>query len=252
MIDFLCSIYRKLVNVLAVVYLIVFGYLGYKYINFFYPRASLSILGIIIGLLIGLLFEALVFPPAVILFNIDERAYWISKKMNDMITISKSAANSSRNMIPQEKGQEKTLHTPFFVFEYTDKDFGNKELWISKRIMKLIEDGYRASDAKAQAEAEYVIGSIEIKKQKEYDKKKEASKESTDKKTGTFIYEEHEEKFASFISAKELLEYLESLNLDDEFFNDEVLPKIRDLAEIETFKIKKLTKALDILKKMTA
>ena len=252
MIDFLCSIYRKLVNVLAFIYLIVFGYLGYVYINILKPRSSLSILGIIIGLLVGLLIEALIFPPVVILFNIDEKIYGLSRKMNDLITTTKGVGKISTNMKVQEKVQETAVHTHFFISDYNENDFENKEVWISKRIMKLIDDGYRASDAKAQAEAEYVIGCIEINNKKEFDKKKSDTKKSTDKKTGTFIYEEHEEKFASFISAKELLEYLESLNLEDEYITNEVLPKIKDLVDVETFKIKKLTKALEILKKMTA
>lgn len=162
MVKFLSKIYRKLLDFIAVVFLIVFVLIGAAFFNEL--NESLKVLGGVLGLIVGVLSEALVFPPLAILFSIDARLQKLEKLTDEVETLNKTVKEIRGNGKDDTPVfvKETAVHSPFLISDFAPEEFNNKDGWISKRIMKLINDGYRPSDAKAQAEAEYVIASIEL------------------------------------------------------------------------------------------
>lgn len=66
----------------------------------------------------------------------------------------------------------------------------------------------------------------------ENEKKIQESKEKFNN-AKTFEYELHEQIINSLKSAKEILEYVTSLHIQDSYFNDTVIPELQKMAEIE-------------------
>lgn len=131
----------------------------------------------------------------------------------------------------QGKKTSKTKE-PLSIPEYNETVFGNKEEWISKRIMNLVNTTYSESDAKVRAETEYTLSKIEYEKKKKVSENLDKQK-ATFKDNNSFSYSEHEQVLSSFSNAKEILQYLESLNIQNDYFKDTILNSIKDIVEIE-------------------
>ncbi len=196
MVEFLCSIYRKLLDFIAVVFLIFAAIIGAVIVGA--VNSELTLLGVILGLVFGFITEALIFPPLAILFTMDEKLQNLERYAYDLPKIKEAISNKAEKSTLPGNYSAKLVHSAFLFSDYKDTDFENKEEWISRRILKLIDDGYNAADAKAQAEAEYVIALIEKAQQVEHNKKVEEAKKEQETNPGRFNYELHEEKMSSF------------------------------------------------------
>lgn len=109
-----------------------------------------------------------------------------------------------------------------------------------KKIEEL-EKEEKEKQAKEQEE-------IRIKKEKE--EKIENLRNSQILKKN-FIFEDHEEEINKFEKLDELIQYLELLRIEDSFFNDEVIPSIKEYKDLERLYGSMLNSAINKLKEMT-
>jgi|GEM_PF-4823649 len=104
----------------------------------------------------------------------------------------------------------------------------------------------KLADINREAEEEKRREEEEILRQQKIAVDREKFKDSKN-----FIYKDHEETLNTFKTAKEIYEYLVSLNIQDEYINSTVLPEIQKISEVERFYGNKMTGALNKLKELT-
>lgn len=110
-----------------------------------------------------------------------------------------------------------------------------------------------AQEEELKRQEDYVL---KVKKAKEEFEKQETSRRLSEAKqkaeeTGKFVYGAFEEIYPTFGTAKDLLLFLESLNITDESFINGVLPQIKEIQASESFRSSKLSSALELLKQLT-
>lgn len=126
-----------------------------------------------------------------------------------------------------------------------------KDEWVAERTMKLMSIGISPSDSKVRAETEYNLALYEQERKNQAIKAKQQKIEKLKKSSNGFVYNEHLDSFNSMKNTADLIEYLKSLEINDDYFIKEVLPKIEQYNETERLYGNMLQSALSELKELT-
>lgn len=116
MVEWLCKIYKGVMDVIAFIILLIFAVIGY---NFGYKldyEVWMGVIGIIFGAGIGLVIEIIVIPPLTILFSIDSKLDKLLKTNNSVDSKEKNIqsyvqTNSSSYASDTKKSDENTPDT---------------------------------------------------------------------------------------------------------------------------------------------
>ena len=185
------------------------------------------VIGLVLGLFLGIVFGILTFGYFATVIHISES---IDSKMN--LT---NEPNSSAKIPDMDDIQA----------------YQTKEEWISNRIMKLTSVGLNPSDSKVQAETEYNLEKIKLDRKNDEINAKQQKMEKLKNSLNGFVYDEHLETFNSLSNVSELIDYLKRLEIKDEYFNEEILPKIEEYKEQERLYGNMLKSALIKLQELT-
>lgn len=107
-------------------------------------------------------------------------------------------------------------------------------------VVKKIDDLKREKEEARQHEAYEMARKEKLRDDKEKFK-------NSDK----FIYSLHEDNINAFTTAKEIVEYVVSLNIKDDYISNAVIPELKKIAELERFYGNKYVNAKEKLKEMT-
>ena len=107
------------------------------------------------------------------------------------------------------------------------------------------------SDSKVQAETEYNLEKIKLDRKNDEINAKQQKMEKLKNSLNGFVYDEHLETFNSLSNVSELIDYLKRLEIKDEYFNEEILPKIEEYKEQERLYGNMLKSALIKLQELT-
>ena len=215
-----------------------FGIIGYNFAD-----ETGLIIGALVGFFLGLL-------SGIITYGLFATIIHISEKCDDICTAFQNNTTHTVNTnVPNKESSKKNTNS--VLSEQETQKFENKDEWISNRIMKLISEGYTPSDAKIQAEAEYNNTKIEIDKIKEKQKIQEERIKQFHESNSTFVYSEHEQYLEGMKDSKEIVDYLKNLKSTNEYFNNDVIPEIQKVQELERLYGNMKKTALEKLKELT-
>ena len=141
-------------------------------------------------------------------------------------------------------------------FKELNQLLDNKEEWIAKRIIQLIAEGKDATNSQIQAEAEYIlekkryekIQNDKALKDEIAQKLEECRKNPT--RDNQFKYDDHAIILESFKTTKEILDYLKSLEINDVYFHQVIMPEIEKFWIIERSYGNKVSDVLKYLKNL--
>lgn len=122
------------------------------------------------------------------------------------------------------------------------RGYGTAVLIKSPEQIRLEEEQKKQKELKAAKE--------ESEKQEALRRLSEAKKKAEENK-GIFVYGAYEDIYPTLGTAKDLLLFLESLNITDGSFVNDVLPQIKEIQSSESFRSSKLSSALELLKQLT-
>lgn len=239
MIEWIKEKFASLISLFFVLFVITSVIIG-SVIGYIVSYGSGIIVGGVIGFVIGILLGIICFGLLATIINISTNTDFLLNKVDTLL----------REYISTSNLQKKTVYTAPTKQDFNG--FNNKEDWISTRILKLISDGYSPSDAKILSETEYITNKTTIEKISQKEKQlNEKIEEFKDNNKG-FIYSEHEKILEDMKNAKEIVEYLKSLNIQNETFAKTIIPEIEKLQGIEYFHGNCKKDAIEKLKKLTA